>query len=240
MPKSRIKAVIFDFRDTIIDIKPTFKDRVDSVRKFVKAGHYKLSDEEVVRNLENARQETIKKLAGKAKVYDFDFQLKIFLKLCNIKLSKKKFKEFHDKFFEAIYRNIKLYDDAKEMLQFLKKSRFKIGLVIDGNPTVEKNIIKMLKIGKFFNSVIISEAVGYPKITGIPLKRCVKALGVNPNNVIVVGDRIDKDISPANSIGAISVRIIREDSRYSLDLPNVNDVEPQFTISSLSELKKMV
>lgn len=234
-----IKAVILDFRDTIMDIKPTFKARDNEVISFFRENKLGLTKREIDANLDRARRTMVERLAGKPRVYDFDMQLGEFIRLSKVSLTKAQSRELSDRFHEAFYANLKLYKDAIPTLKSLA-SNYKVGLVIDGTPEVEYMVINRLKIAKFFDMVVISEEVGHGKITGIPLKKCIEGLGVKPQQTMVIGDRIDKDIIPANRTGAIPVRLIRKTGRYSSTEPKNRLERAKFTIHDLNGLNKIL
>jgi HAD superfamily hydrolase (TIGR01549 family) len=235
-----IRAIIFDFRDTIIDVKPAFKARELAVFRFLEKEGHKISRTTASSNLIKAVVLMKKEVSGTAKVYDFDFLLREFLKIGKITLKEKSFEVLHRSYMSAFYKNIKLYKESIKTLQFLSDSGYKLGLVIDGSPEVETNIIRRLDLARFFDSIVISEQLGHGKITGIPLKKCIEDLKISPSHIMVIGDRMDKDIRPANRLGAIPVRLIREKGRYSEQRPISRLDRPKFTISNLSELKKLL
>jgi|GEM_PF-3002438 putative hydrolase of the HAD superfamily len=235
-----IRAVIFDFRDTIIDVKPTFRARDIAVFRFLEKKGYEMSRQEVSSNIAKSVASMKKEVSGTAKAYDFDFLLREFLKISKIKLDERAFKGMHKAYFDAFYRNIRLYKEAIETLKFLSTNGYKLGLVIDGNPEIEINIIEGFGLSRFFDSIVISEQVGHGKSTAIPLKRCIEDLKMNPKRILVIGDRMDKDIRPANRLGAVSVRLVRSSGRYSAQQVKSGLDRPKFTIRNLSGIKRLL
>ena len=55
-----------------------------------------------------------------------------------------------------------------------------------------------------------------------------------PQNAVMVGDRMDNDMAPANRLGMHTVRLLRGLGAYHK--PQTDDEKPEYTISSLAEL----
>ncbi len=201
---------------------------------------FRMSPKDFARNMELATQKMKEKVNGTHRVYDFDFRLRTFLEISGITLTGAKFKAMHNLYMKTFYSNIRLYREAIGTLKFLGDSGYKLGLVIDGNPEIETKIISKFGLARYFDSIIISEAIGHAKITGIPLKTCIKELGIPSSSILVVGDRIDKDIRPANILGAIPVRLVRQRGRYSKERPKGAADKPRHTIKALTELRKFL
>ena len=73
------------------------------------------------------------------------------------------------------------------------------------------------------------------------MKYFIKALldsNSSIDNCIMVGDRLDIDILPANELGMKTIRTL--DSLYKIQEPMNKKETPLFTIHSLSELPKVL
>jgi FMN phosphatase YigB (HAD superfamily) len=89
-----------------------------------------------------------------------------------------------------------------------------------------------LGIGRFFSHREVSGHHGYLKPDVRLFLRACEDLGVEPGECIMVGDRIDNDIFPANSLGMTTVlfrtgRHIEQQPRSWDDMPDreVRDVD---------------
>ena len=82
----------------------------------------------------------------------------------------------------------------------------------------------------FFKDVVESSVVGVRKPNPEIFRLGVKALGLEPAQTVMIGDSLDKDIIPAQSIGCKTVWI------HSKELLNVS-CTPNQTITSLNDLK---
>jgi HAD superfamily hydrolase (TIGR01549 family) len=127
----------------------------------------------------------------------------------------------------------RVFDDAEETLNVLSK-RFDLGII--ANQT--KDIVRLLddsNISRFFKVKVISSEVGIEK----PDPRIFQfamhlAEAGNPKDCIMVGDRLDTDILPANLLGMTTVRTTN--SLFKLQEPMSGFERPRYTVSSLSEI----
>ena len=96
-------------------------------------------------------------------------------------------------------------------------------------------VLKEFGLDGIFENIIESAVVGVRKPDPKIFTLGVEALGVKPNEAIVVGDSIDKDIIPAGKAGCHTVWF--EGEGWTDDL--VSGDEADFIIRDLSELTSM-
>ncbi|MFA4818660.1 MAG: HAD family hydrolase [Patescibacteria group bacterium] len=236
-----IKGVLFDFRDTLINVKAANKAIGAAAFKLVKKLKPRLSYDKFQKDYTAARQETKKRYFQNPLIHNWTkIILLTYLESQKLKLSPKEQQRWLDELDRVFIKNCRLFADAKIALDRLQKKHLKIGVIIDGTVKREQAIIKKLKLAKYFQVIIISEAVGKNKFTSQPLHAGIKKLKLPAKQIIVIGDRLDKDIRWANQLGAISVLLQRQRGRYN-QFPARSHLEiPQYTIKNLTELKKII
>ena len=94
-----------------------------------------------------------------------------------------------------------------ETLKALKKMDLKIGLCTINSEKSTNYILKRFGIAEFFNAVTPRDSVKYVKPNTEHLEAALKALGVNPEEAIVIGD------------GAIDMRCAKELKAIAVGLP---------------------
>ena len=127
----------------------------------------------------------------------------------------------------------RVFDDAEETLNVLSK-RFDLGIIANQ----AKDIVRLLddsNISRFFKVKVISSEVGIekpdPRIFQLAMHL---AEARNPKDCIMVGDRLDTDILPANLLGMTTIRTTN--SLFKLQEPMSGFERPRYTVSSLSEI----
>jgi len=145
-------------------------------------------------------------------------------------------------YHEEKVNSITLYDDVKESLNKLKELSIKIAIITDGIPIKQYEKILRLKIDKLIDLVVISDEIGIKKPNPELFNYCLKKFGVNGRETIYVGDRIDKDIIPANLNNIYSVYLHRggKYDTYDPDLNLHRDLQPNYEISNLNELFNII
>lgn len=125
-----------------------------------------------------------------------------------------------------------VYPEAEDCLRALNK-RYKIGIIANQNPG-SKERLDRIGLLKYIDLVIASaeECVAKPdlRLFQIALDRA----NCNPEEAVMVGDRIDNDIIPANIIGMTTVWIRQGFGK--LAQPQAAVETPDYTINNLSEL----
>ena len=127
----------------------------------------------------------------------------------------------------------RVFDDAEETLTVLSK-QFDLGII--ANQT--KDIVRLLddsNISRFFKVRVISSEVGIekpdPRIFQLAMQL---AEAKSPKDCIMVGDRLDTDILPANLLGMKTIRTTN--SLFKLQEPMSGFERPRYTVSNLSEI----
>ena len=134
--------------------------------------------------------------------------------------------------------SIKLYDDVEENLKKLKDLSIKTAIITDGIPIKQYEKILRLNVDKLIDLVVISDEIGIKKPNPELFKYCLKKFGVKGQETIYVGDRIDKDIIPANLNNIFSVYLHRggKYDNYKADFKVQGELKPDYEISNLNEL----
>jgi HAD superfamily hydrolase (TIGR01549 family) len=127
----------------------------------------------------------------------------------------------------------RLFDDAEETLTVLSK-QFNLGII--ANQT--KDIVRLLEdsnISRLFKVRVISSEIGIekpdPRIFQLAMNL---AESICPKDCVMVGDRLDTDILPANALGMKTIRTTN--SLFKLQEPMSGLERPTYTVASLSEI----
>ena len=129
------------------------------------------------------------------------------------------------------------YEDAVPALLELKRRGFDLGIIAN-QPLGTKERLEKWGMLRFFDVIAASAELGISKPDPEIFKWSLKQAGCKAENAVMVGDRLDNDIAPANRIGIHSVRLLRGIGAYSV--PRSSDELPEHTIRTLAELFDLI
>ncbi len=220
-----IQAILFDLDDTLYDEMQFVKGGFKAVSlRFSKENN--LDKNEVYQLLLDVLEEH-------GRGHTFDIALK--------KLGLYK-KELIPKLVE-VYRthkpNLSLYPGVRDVLSALRKQGYKLGLITDGNPKVQRNKVEALKLNDFFDCTIFSDEYGIikQKPNPFPYQKAIEELKISARETIYIGDNPYKDFITAKKLGVYTVRVIR--GQYK-NVKLKKEFEADCQIRNLGELLNII
>jgi putative hydrolase of the HAD superfamily len=123
-----------------------------------------------------------------------------------------------------------LYEDTLPCLTRLKE--FPLGVISDGNGEQQRRKLALTGINSFFKSIIISGEVGLQKPHPNLFRRSAKELNLSLDEIVYIGDLLEKDALGAHNAGMQGVLINRTNQIHSN--PNVQ------IISELTKLPQLL
>ena len=105
-----------------------------------------------------------------------------------------------------------LYSDAYKCLKILS-SRYKIGIIANQSPGTKERL-EQYGVLQYIDLVIASAEEGVAKPDKIIFEIALERSACNPNNALMVGDRIDNDIIPAKLLGMHTIWIKQGFGQY--------------------------
>lgn len=120
---------------------------------------------------------------------------------------------------------------AAEVLGALA-TRYRLALVTNGAPDVQRAKLAGTHLSSLFAAVVISGDLGVGKPDPAPVRAALKALGVAPEEAAMVGDSRGRDIAAARAAGVYAILLERA---LGDDGP-----EPDARVSGLRELPALL
>jgi putative hydrolase of the HAD superfamily len=99
------------------------------------------------------------------------------------------------------------YPGALDTLGRLART-FKLALVTNGLPVMQRNKVAALDVEAFFDSIIYCDAVGSPKPAPDGLRAAMEILGVEAAETIMIGDNPATDGAAARGAGVPFLRVL--------------------------------
>jgi HAD superfamily hydrolase (TIGR01509 family) len=127
-----------------------------------------------------------------------------------------------------------VHPDAAPTLERLRDARLRLGLIAN-QPSDVRNALRRDGLGGFFDTWAISDDLGLHKPDPALFVEALRVAGVDPTVAVMVGDRLDYDIRPANLAGMHTIWLLRGDDPTEAQL-----AEPDRAIRELPELPDVV
>jgi HAD superfamily hydrolase (TIGR01662 family) len=130
----------------------------------------------------------------------------------------------------------KFFDEAEPTLQALSKS-YDMGIIANQS----EDILELLEksgFDRFFKVKTISSSVKLKKPDLKIFELALREAGQNAEDCIMVGDRLDTDICPANNMGMTTIRTTN--SLFALQVPKRACEHPSYTVAHLSEIPEIL
>jgi putative hydrolase of the HAD superfamily len=134
-----------------------------------------------------------------------------------------------------------LFPGAADVVRWLRRSGYLVGLVADTRPGSARNVLRQHGIFEMFDTLVISEELGTSKPDPAMFLAAFRAFGLRrseTDRVVMVGNRLDRDIRGANALGIVSV-LVRHNDRYPAESSDPGD-QPTHTIAAISELETLL
>lgn len=244
----KVKAVLFDFFDTLLLIEGGDAFYMPSLRKlyeFLISHGVNVSFEDFNRAYFEIRDKLYAETEKSLEEPHFNFRVSLTLQKLgyNFNAYNKIVIEATQAFAEEFMRYLRLDKDALMVLHELHK-KHKLGVI--SNFAIPECIWKLLEkfdLKKFFDVVVISGAINKRKPSSEIFENALKALNVNASETVFVGDTLRLDVKGAKAVGMKSILIQRKTSvtdnpKSLIWKPKKDDanLEPDKVIRSLSEL----
>lgn len=222
-----IKAVVFDLDDTLI-----------SEKEYIRSGFRQVSKKIAEKN--NLDKDYVYELMLDTFNEDSKNVFNRVLDKLNIQYEKEDIKELIN-FYRGHMPDIKLYEDAKYILDTLKAKGIKLGMITDGYKVTQRNKLEALNIGDYFEYIVVTDELGreFWKPHQKTYEIIKEKLGLEYENMVYVGDNVSKDFVTANNLGMNTIFINREDGVYS-GIQMDDEYLAKLEVTSLLELEKLI
>jgi putative hydrolase of the HAD superfamily len=130
----------------------------------------------------------------------------------------------------------RFFDDAESTLQTLSK-HCEIGLIANQSEDIHE-LLEQSGFGRFLKVQAISSFVKLKKPDPRIFELALKKAGRDAKDCMMVGDRLDTDICPANTLGMTTIRVT--DSLFALQVPARECEHATYTVTRLSKIPQIV
>jgi putative hydrolase of the HAD superfamily len=141
-------------------------------------------------------------------------------------------------YHQTKFRHLEPFEDAYEVLRRLARTELVRGIITEGLEVKQAEKLVRLKVHEFLtpHAIFISHQIGISKPNPKLYQRACGDLNLKPSECMYVGDQPALDIDPANSIGMVTVRILREGHNRDVR----GESEPDFEVENFWDLMEIL
>ncbi|MBI2543307.1 MAG: HAD family hydrolase [Candidatus Aenigmarchaeota archaeon] len=195
-----VKAVLIDLDNTLYEYEKCNKPAVDAVIEELSIETGK-SKELVKQVFDESRKKVKVELGDVAASHSRFLYFQKTIEALKGKTDIQLTEQLHDLFWNVYFEQMELYDGVIDFFEYLKQNNIKIAIVSD--LTVELQFKKLIELGvdKYIDFVITSEESGREKPDKSIFLLSLDKLGCDKDDVIFIGDDLEKDIKGAENFG---------------------------------------
>lgn len=234
--KIKAKALIFDFDNTLVDTHSAISGAYSKVVELI-SSNSGMDSNYLMQQLLKAQKEVIDDVPLVSRQYDRKAVIKKLNENLSLNMDENQVEKLAQTFYDFILEKIEYPNDTEEILRALKSMGKKLGLLTDTDvrPGLKRRRLNSLSFTKLFDAVLIAgEDIQQRKNSPIPFIELARLLDAEPENTLVIGDRMDADIDNAKEAGMKAVLI----DKYLP--PNKGIHEPDAVIHELKQLLDIV
>lgn len=243
MPFNRkaIKAVIFDYGNTLVEFSPTQISICDAALASVLEKHFGRMDLEKFRAIRQRNR--LAPYAGSPPEYRennlLDISVNLVRDLYGVEASPEQLADILRNRFETFVRVVQAPDYVPVLLGRLRK-KYRLGLLSnypDGNAI--RASLAATGLDRFFSAIVVSGDVGYVKPHPLPCETILKQLRVKPVHALLVGDNWLGDVQGGKRAG-MQVVFTRQWVSYENFPRRPGDAGPDAVIHHLTDLESLL
>ncbi|TFF88302.1 MAG: HAD family hydrolase [Promethearchaeota archaeon] len=207
--------IFFDLDGVLVSNKFFTTYYLDKVDEKLQQNNIKINRSDLLRRIFNLFNKMLisDKKEERVRAFDWDELIRIIFKKYDLQ-----WENTIEKFYESskLKNYVRLYADVKKNLDWLK-DKYKMALISNGLSKYQYQVLKILKIEKYFSSIIlpdhINEIKPHVEIFDHAISLCKLENKDNYEKHPYIGDSIYFDIFGANIGGFYSILISRKLSR---------------------------
>lgn len=227
-----LKAVIFDLGNTLLSSEKARETAREEQFEEMKRRGYEISREKYDEISSETSKIFDEKFWGDANRHKLGNFMEIFFDLWDREAPQEDIRQIDKAFIRAFVENMKPMPDAREVLDFCKSEDLSVGLITNGTEERTQELLSKFDLKDYFDIVLSSSEHG-EKSTLEPFEVFLERTEYSPEECLMVGNRLDED-AHAKRVGMKTVWIKKGERSVG------KEIEPDFVIEDLSELKEII
>ena len=233
----RIKNVLFDFGDTLVQASPQYSQDSCLLRlaKSLAKNGISISLEDIRRAYEAIYKEIHARSALREITYDVILSRVLNRCGCSLAPTDKAIVEAAEAFMECWMQAKTMEKSIPSLLRRLKK-RYSLGVVSNlAYSAAVRKTLERFGVAKYFEAIIVSADVGWRKPSPKIFKKALLTLGISASETVYVGDELDHDVEGAKKVGMHTILLKRPSANIA-----ASSVRPDVIVNKWEELPRSI
>lgn len=201
-----INTILFDLDETLSDHKYSLRIGLDAVKKDFPALAEEKTETLMAWYQEALDQAFARYLSGEITHEENGREkVRLMFRKKGVEVSEADIDHFLTVYREAYKSDRRATIGTALTLEALKKHGYKIGVVTNGQEAIQREKLNEIKIENLIDEIIVSETAGVSKPSPEIFKIALEKLGSTPQESLMIGDHIQKDIEGALGAGIAAI-----------------------------------
>lgn len=210
-----IRAVVFDLDGTLYDYESCDVYATEQLRQYC-LKHYSIQRKEFDETFKKAKVIVKKRLGNVSASHNRILYMQVFSELLKQKPAENALR-MYDIYWNVMLQHMKLYEYVMPLFQKLLDRQLKIAVLTDLTAHIQHRKIQKLGIQKYIDVLVTSEEAGKEKPDRIMFELMLEKLGLDPKQVLMIGDSRKKDMDGASAAGMHSLFFSRKKEKIIMD-----------------------
>lgn len=201
-----MRALVFDLDNTLYPYKPAHEPAQKALIRAM-SERLQIAEESVTLALKYGRNSIHNELHGLGASHSRLFYVQRALESLG-RFTPGLSLELASCYWEVFFKNMHLTPLVMPTLLLARARGFRIGLVTDLTAEIQFAKLKSLGLEAVFDAVVTSEEAGKEKPHPWPIILCLRKLGCIPEQAVMIGDSVAKDLGAAKAAGLFTTFLI--------------------------------
>jgi putative hydrolase of the HAD superfamily len=232
-----IKAVIFDFGQTLVDSAEGFRSAEKKAKEEIFLSLFSSSSDDQYQTYLNEYRQIRNSFHARSEFSRVSIWQAVYERF-NCKADLKKLTQMESEYWELVQSKTAPFPETVSVLEKLAK-KFQLGIITNtqGQKSSGSHRITLFPgIEIFFEAIVVAGESGLPaKPDPAPFLLCLKKMNLKPAEAIYVGDDFQKDVNGAGSVGLHPIWI-----KHNLVKRTWPEPESHFKYRVISDLNQLL
>ena len=220
------RLVLLDIDNTLYDADAAYKAAEEAVFKELQRRYNLLTWEIFIEHYKKARSLVHKELAGSASMHNRFLYFQAMMEMMGLTLEPGILLRLTNLYWRTVFRVSKPFPGVKQTLRKLKEYNVRIGVVTDLLAHIQAEKLLRLGVDRYIDFMVSSEEAGREKPHPSIYLTALHKARIPPEDAVMVGDDIEKDVLGAKDVGITGVLFGSEDPRADYSITKFEELLP--------------